>query len=99
MAVLMNSIFFWLGLIALLAFLAVLPTLIALVRGADDIGHIILINAICCAIGFAWPIALYAAIAWPRRDAHLTGLSYQHPPVPPDPYRWNHTYGRGPHAR
>jgi hypothetical protein len=98
MAVLPNSIFFWLGLIALLAFLAVLPTLIAIIRGADDIGYIILINTICCAIGFAWPIALYAAIAWPRRDPRLAQLSYQHPPMRRDHRYQNHIHQREPYA-
>ena len=98
MAVMLNSIFFWLGAIALLVFLAVLPTLIALIRGADDIGHIILINAICCAIGFAWPVALYAAIAWPRRDAHLAHPSYQHPPVLPDHRYRTYIHQREPYA-
>ncbi|TMR29885.1 hypothetical protein [Actinomadura geliboluensis] len=98
MAVLMDSIFFWLGLIALPAFLAVLPTLIALVRGADDIGYIILINAICCAIGFAWPIALIAAITWPRREVHVAPLCYQASPAPPDHHRGSHAYGQDLHG-
>ncbi|MEU8804831.1 hypothetical protein [Spirillospora sp. NPDC048819] len=98
MAAIQNSTFFWLGLIGLLALLAVLPTLIALIRGADDIGQIILINAICCVIGFAWPIALIAAITWPRRDAHLAGLSYQQPPAPPHAHHRNDTRGRKPYA-
>ncbi|MFE9107011.1 superinfection immunity protein [Actinomadura geliboluensis] len=59
--------FFWLALIGILAILAVLPTLIALARGADDIGYIILVNVICAATVFGWPIALIATIAWPRR--------------------------------
>lgn len=98
MAAIQNSIFFWLGLIALLAFLAVLPTLIAIIRGAEDIGYIILINAICCAIGLAWPIALYAAIAWPRRDPQLARLAYQHPPTLPDRRYCIYTHGREPYA-
>lgn len=68
MTTLLNSPFFWLALIGLLAILAVLPTLIALARGADDIGYLILVNVLCCATVFGWPIALIAAIAWPRRD-------------------------------
>lgn len=43
-----NSVFFWLLLIGILAFLAVLPTLIANVRGTEDLGFIILANVICC---------------------------------------------------
>ncbi|GAA1837178.1 superinfection immunity protein [Actinomadura chokoriensis] len=75
MTAILNSPLFWLALIGLLAILAVLPTLIALARGADNIGYLILVNVICCATVFGWPIALIAAIAWPRR----------HPPDPWSP--------------
>ncbi|MEU8344786.1 superinfection immunity protein [Spirillospora sp. NPDC048832] len=93
MTAIMNSPFFWLALIGLLAILAVLPTLIALARGADDIGYLILVNVICCATVFGWPIALIAAIAWPRR----------HPPSPwnpaPPPHRhWNRFHQGNPYA-
>lgn len=93
MTALLNSPFFWLATIGLLAILAVLPTLIALARGADDIGYLILVNVICCATVFGWPIALIAAITWPRR----------HPPGPwspaPPPHRhWSRSYPGNPYA-
>ena len=75
MIAIQSSAFFWLGLIGLLAFLAVLPTLIALIRGADDIGYIILINVICCATVLAWPIAVFAAMRWPACHSLPPGSS------------------------
>ncbi|WP_433234877.1 superinfection immunity protein [Actinomadura nitritigenes] len=47
--------------------LAVLPTLIALIRGADEILLIMLVNALCCATVIGWPAALVMAIKWPRK--------------------------------
>jgi hypothetical protein len=47
--------------------LAVLPTFIALIRGADEILLIMLVNALCCATVIGWPIALVMAIKWPRK--------------------------------
>lgn len=57
------------GLAIITAFvaLAVLPTFIALVRGADEILLIMLVNALCCATVIGWPIALVMAIKWPRK--------------------------------
>ncbi|MER6808129.1 superinfection immunity protein [Spirillospora sp. NPDC000708] len=52
--------------------LAVLPTFIALVRGADEILLIMLVNALCCATVIGWPIALVMAIKWPRKHRHPT---------------------------
>ncbi len=85
--------FFWLALIGVLAILAVLPTLIALARGADDIGYIILVNVICCATVFGWPIALIAAIAWPRRRPRGPRSS-----AAPPHQSWSHSRQRGPYA-
>jgi hypothetical protein len=62
-----SNSFFWLLLIGGLVVLAVLPTLIALVRGADELMLIVLVNVLGCAIVFGWPIALVMAIKWPRR--------------------------------
>ncbi|MEV4676600.1 superinfection immunity protein [Actinomadura geliboluensis] len=88
-----NNPLFWLALIGILAVLAVLPTLIALARGADDIGYIILVNVICCATVFGWPIALIAAIAWPRR--HPRG---PRSPAPRPRQPWSHSRQRGPYV-
>ncbi|MFA1546133.1 hypothetical protein [Actinomadura chokoriensis] len=93
-----SSALFWLGLIVLLAFLAVLPTLIALIRGADDIGYIILINVICCTTGFGWPIAVIAAMRWPSRYARRPGSSRQPGPMPPSGGIRRNLRGRGPNA-
>ncbi|MEU5882853.1 superinfection immunity protein [Spirillospora sp. NPDC047279] len=62
-----SSPFFWLALVAFVAFIAVLPTLIALARGADEIMLIVLVNVLGCAVVFGWFIAMYMAIRWPRR--------------------------------
>lgn len=98
MTAIQSSAFFWLGLIGLLALLAVLPTLIALIRGADDIGYIILINVICCATVFGWPIAVIAAMRWPSRHPRRPGASQQPGPLPPaDGFRRS-LRGRGPNA-
>jgi hypothetical protein len=92
-----SSAFFWLVLIGLLLFLAVLPTLIAIVRGADDIGYLVLVNVICCATVLGWPIALIAAIRWPRRQPPLPRNSYQGPP-PLRLHRCQSRTQRGPRA-
>lgn len=93
-----NSVYFWLGLIALLVVLAVLPTLIALIRGADDMSYIVLLNLICCVTVFGWPIALIAAIRWPRRYPEAPQPFHRRPPAPPlDRYR-GRTGERGPYA-
>ncbi|MFI0350971.1 superinfection immunity protein [Actinomadura sp. 9N407] len=65
-----NSLF-WLLLIGGLIVLAVLPTLIALARGADEIMLIVLVNVLGCAIVLGWPVALLMAIKWPRRSEVL----------------------------
>ncbi|MFD0857257.1 hypothetical protein ACFQ07_33950 [Actinomadura adrarensis] len=75
METIMSHPLFWLLLIGGLAFLAVLPTLIALARGADEIALIMLFNALACATIFGWPLALWMAIRWPRRDEVKAGSS------------------------
>ncbi|NEA29487.1 superinfection immunity protein [Actinomadura bangladeshensis] len=99
MNAILHSVFFWLAAMGLLAILAVLPTLIALARGADDIGYLILVNVICCATVFGWPIALVAAIAWPRRNPRPRRTPYQRPlaPLPHHHYR-SRSQQRDPHA-
>ncbi|WP_396026150.1 superinfection immunity protein [Actinomadura sp. 9N215] len=98
MSALQNSIYFWLALIGLLAFLAVLPTLIALARGVDDIAIIMLFNAICCTTVFGWPIALFLAIRWPRRNPAPRPTSLQRRPAEHRANHESHIYGRGPGA-
>ncbi|QFG22890.1 superinfection immunity protein [Actinomadura sp. WMMB 499] len=58
---------FGLGLVAAFVVLAVLPTFIAIARGADDLPYIVLLNVLFGATVIGWPIALVLAIRWPRR--------------------------------
>lgn len=98
MTAVLNSIYFWLAMIGLLGFLAVLPTLIALVRGVDDIAIVILFNVICCTTVFGWPIALILAIRWPRRDPHRPWSPEHRPPVLLADQPWSRPNWRGPYA-
>jgi len=72
---------FWLLLIAGLATLAVLPTLIALARGANDLMLIVLVNVLGCALVLGWPVALVMALRWPCRSdvwGEPSGTSHRH---------------------
>ncbi|WP_119730062.1 superinfection immunity protein [Thermomonospora amylolytica] len=66
-----SSLWFWLLIIGSLATLAILPTLIAIIRKADSLSTIILINTLGCATIFGWPAALVLALTMPRRDELL----------------------------
>jgi hypothetical protein len=55
---------FWIGLIGALAVLYALPTLIALLRRAEGIAMVVILNV----VPVAWPAALVAACLMPRRD-------------------------------
>jgi hypothetical protein len=55
---------FWIGLIAGLAVLYALPTIIALLRRAEGIAMVIILNV----VPVAWPAALVTACLMPRRD-------------------------------
>ncbi|MEU5994217.1 superinfection immunity protein [Spirillospora sp. NPDC047418] len=98
MTAVLHSIYFWLAMIGLLGFLAVLPTLIALARGVDDIAIVILFNVICCTTVFGWPIALILAIRWPRRDPHRSSSLEYRPPVLPMDQPWGRPSRRGPYV-
>ncbi|TDD71112.1 superinfection immunity protein [Actinomadura rubrisoli] len=98
MAAIQTSAVLWLILIGILVSVAVLPTFIAIARGADDIGFIILTNALCCATVLGWPIALVAAIKWPRRHPRTAERPYQQLPALPLDRDRCRTHGRGPHA-
>ncbi|URN07669.1 hypothetical protein LUW74_32815 [Actinomadura madurae] len=97
MTAIQNSALLWLALIGLLVFLAVLPTLIAVIRGADDIGYLVLVNVICCATVLGWAIALIAAIRWPRRHPPLRRTPHHDPPALPL-QRCQSRFQRGPRA-
>ncbi|MBO2447122.1 hypothetical protein J4573_08490 [Actinomadura barringtoniae] len=63
-----SDLWFWLSLLAVLAIVFTGPTLIALIRGIDDIGFILLLNAIAFVTLVALPIAYIAAIFAVRSD-------------------------------
>ncbi|MDL4813191.1 superinfection immunity protein [Actinomadura opuntiae] len=78
--------------------LAVLPTVIAIIRGADEILLIMLVNALCCATVIGWPIALIMAIKWPRKHPRPNRAPHARRPSPP--YERHHTRRamRGPYG-
>ncbi|GAA0241357.1 hypothetical protein GCM10009527_042450 [Actinomadura nitritigenes] len=81
---------YWLPILAVFVGLAVLPTFIALVRGADELLLIMLVNTLCCASIIYWPFALYMAITWPRKHPRppKAPAAYRPPPAPePHPRR------------
>ena len=55
---------FWIGLIAVLAALYVLPTMIAVIRRVESIGLVVFLNC----LPIAWPAALLVACMMPRRE-------------------------------
>jgi len=64
MTALANSPLFWTGLLAGLATLYVLPTMIAVIRQVEDIPLVVILN--CFPI--AWPAALLFACMTPRKE-------------------------------
>ena len=62
MTVLANSPVFWIGLLAGLGALYVLPTMIAVIRHVENIALVVFLN--CFPI--AWPAALVVACMMPR---------------------------------
>jgi hypothetical protein len=59
-----NSPVFWIGLLAGLGGLYVLPTVIAVFRRVEDIGMVVFLNC----LPIAWPAALVVACMMPGRD-------------------------------
>ena len=64
MTALANSPAFWIGLLAGLAALYVLPTMIAVIRQVESIALVVFLN--CFPI--AWPAALVVACMMPRKE-------------------------------
>ncbi len=64
MTALTNSPLFWIGLLAFLAALYVLPTMIAVIRHVEDIPLVVILN--CFPV--AWPVALLLACVMPRKE-------------------------------
>ncbi|MFB4298485.1 superinfection immunity protein [Actinomadura sp. NTSP31] len=88
------------GLAIITAFivLAVLPTFIALVRGADEILLIMLVNALCCATVIGWPLALIMAIKWPRKYPRPTKTPHASRSARPHDRHDTRTVMRGPYG-
>jgi len=68
-----HSFIFWIALIMALISLYILPTVIAIVRGVEGLGWIVVLNLLPTGVG--WLAALIAALGMPRREP---------PPAPPD---------------
>jgi hypothetical protein len=66
MAALADNGMFWAALIVLLAVLYLLPTLIGLIRGVDNLALVFLVNLIGGTALIGWPAAMILAFG-PRR--------------------------------
>jgi Superinfection immunity protein len=66
MNALANSYFFWIALILALLGLYILPSVIAIIRGVEGLGWIIVINLLPTGVG--WLAALIGALMLPRRQ-------------------------------
>jgi hypothetical protein len=66
MNALAHSYLFWIALILVLLGLYILPSVIAIVRGVEGLGWIIVINLLPTGVG--WFAALIGAIMLPRRQ-------------------------------
>jgi hypothetical protein len=67
MNALANSYFFWIALILVLLGLYILPSVIAIIRGVEGLGWIIVINLLPTGVG--WLAALIGALMLPRRQS------------------------------
>ena len=70
MNALAHSFIFWVALIWLLVALYILPSVIAVVRGVENLGWIVVINLLPTGIG--WLAALIGALLLPRRQLGQT---------------------------
>ena len=78
MNALANSYFFWIALILVLIGLYILPSAIAIVRGVEGLGWIIVINLLPTGVG--WFAALIGALMLPRRQPPPVSLPYPYGP-------------------
>lgn len=78
MNALANSYFFWIALILVLLGLYVLPSVIAIIRGVEGLGWIIVINLLPTGVG--WFAALIAALMLPRRQPLSAPSPYPYDP-------------------
>ena len=86
MNALAQSPVFWAGLIAGLALVYILSTLIGIARKVEDLGLLIFINLLPTGVG--WLAAIVMAFRLPRREPPVTYQPYQYPPpqYPPAQY-------------
>jgi hypothetical protein len=66
MNALANNFIFWLALIMALISLYILPTLIAVIRGTESLGGIVVLNVLPTGVG--WLAALIMALMLPRKE-------------------------------
>jgi Superinfection immunity protein len=78
MDALAQSPVFWVGLIAGLALLYFLPTIIAMVRRVESPGWVIFLNVLPTGVG--WLAAMVVAFMMPRREPPPAYVPYQGPP-------------------
>jgi hypothetical protein len=78
MNALANSGFFWIALILALLGLYILPSVIAIIRGVDGVGWIIVINLLPTGVG--WLAALIGALMLPRRQPPPARSPYPYDP-------------------
>ena len=64
MTALATSPAFWIGLLASLAALYVLPTMIAVIRNVEEVALVVFLNC----IPVAWPAALVVECMMPRKE-------------------------------
>jgi hypothetical protein len=84
MNALANSYFFWIALILVLLGLYILPSVIAIIRGVEGLGWIIVINLLPTGVG--WFAALIGALMLPRRlprqyPRHIHTTPKTYPPL------------------
>ena len=78
MNALAQSPVFWVGLIAGLALIYFLPTIIAMIRRVESPGWVIFLNVLPTGVG--WLAAMVVAFMMPRHEPPPTCLTYEYPP-------------------
>lgn len=91
MNALAQSPVFWVGLIAGLVLVYILPTLIGIARKVEDLGLLIFINLLPTGIG--WLAAIVMAFMLPRREPPVTYQPYQYAPPQYPPTHYPQAYG------
>jgi hypothetical protein len=85
MQALANSAAFWVLLILLLCVLYLLPTMIAVLRRADQLGLVFVVNLIGGTTGVGWLAAMILAFG-PRRLSPVSSVPWPPPGRPPAPW-------------